>query len=260
MRSLIIYALSTLLALPTGLAIQYSPFLTPNTDSASSFNGIINLDLFRRDSKCPTDCSAMNSQACCPKDTNCAIDGAGNIACCPHNAECTGNLGEGGGAAPTATPASGSKANTASAAAITHAITGSSTVANSFYPYPYLPTTYANAAQCTSSFSSCQLESAKCTSMLEGGGMAVTVSGPGGGVTQEGAMPVSSAESICSSLSVEACHGLALTQCATLGGATGTAAGSFVVGGSANAAPTRCPMALYGMGLGMAVGVAAHVV
>ncbi len=89
--------------------------------------------------------------------------------------------------------------------------------------------------------------------------MAVTINGPGGGVTQEGAMPVPSAESICSSLSVEACHGLALTQCATLGGAGGTAAGAFVVG-SANSAPTRCPMALYGMGVGVAVGVAAQVV
>jgi len=89
--------------------------------------------------------------------------------------------------------------------------------------------------------------------------MAVTIAGPGGGVTQEGAMPVASAESICSSLSVEACHGLALTQCATLGGASGIAAGNFVVG-SANAAPTKCPMALYGMGVGMAVGVAAQVV
>ncbi len=253
-----ILTLSAFLTLPTALATQYSPFLAPNTNPASNFKGLINLDLFRRDSKCPTDCSAMNSQACCPKNTNCAVDGAGNIACCPHNAACTGNLGE-GGAAATAAPASGGKTNTANAAAITHAIAGGSTVANSFYQYPYLPTTYANAAQCTSSFSSCQLESAKCTGMLEGGGMAVTINGPGGGVTQEGAMPVPSAESICSSLSVEACHGLALTQCATLGGAGGTAAGRFVVG-SANSAPTRCPMALYGMGVGVAVGVAAQVV
>ncbi len=89
--------------------------------------------------------------------------------------------------------------------------------------------------------------------------MAVTVNGPGGGVTQAGAMPVASAESICSSLSVEACHKLALTQCATLGSTGGAAAGGFVVG-SANGAPTNCPMALYGMGVGMAVGVAAQVV
>ena len=92
--------------------------------------------------------------------------------------------------------------------------------------------------------------------------MAVTVSGPGGGVTQAGAMVPASAESICSSLSVEACHGLSLAQCSTLTGAAAakTAAGSnaFVVG-SANAAPTRCA-ALYGMGVGVAVGLAGHVV
>ena len=201
----------------------------------------------------------MNNQACCPKNTDCALDEAGDIACCPNGAACTGNLGEPGGVAATQAPGAGSKTVAASGAAMTHAISGGSTVANNYYPYPYLPTTYANAAQCTSSFSSCQLESAKCTGMLEGGGMAVTVSGPGGGVTQAGAMPVPSAESICSSLSVEACHGLALTQCSSLGGAKQTAAGSFVVGGSANAAPTRCPL-LYGVGMGIAVGLAGQAV
>ena len=90
--------------------------------------------------------------------------------------------------------------------------------------------------------------------------MAVTVSGPGGGVTQAGAMPASSAESICSSLSVEACHGLDLVQCSTLGGAAKASGpvNSFVVG-SANAAQTRCA-ALYGMGIGVAVGLAGQAV
>ena len=90
--------------------------------------------------------------------------------------------------------------------------------------------------------------------------MAVTVSGPNGGVTQAGAMPVPSAESICSSLSAEACHGLAVSQCSTLGGAAKTGGGSFVVGGSANAAPTRCAAGLYGMGLGVAMGLAGQVI
>ena len=88
--------------------------------------------------------------------------------------------------------------------------------------------------------------------------MAVTVSGPGGGITQQGAIAPTSAESICSSLSAQACHGLALTQCSTLGGASKTAAGTFV-GGNANAAPTRCAAALYGVGMGVAVGLAGHV-
>ena len=91
--------------------------------------------------------------------------------------------------------------------------------------------------------------------------MDVTVSGIGGGVTQQGAMPVASAESICSSLSAEACHGLQLSQCSTLGGAaktTGSGA-SFIVGGSANIGPTKCA-ALYGVGIGVAVGLAGQVV
>ena len=87
--------------------------------------------------------------------------------------------------------------------------------------------------------------------------MAVTVSGPGGGVTQAGAMVPATAESICSSLSMEACHGLSLAQCSTLtgAGAAKTGAANSFVAGSANAAPRRCGP-LYGMGVGIAVGLA----
>ena len=89
--------------------------------------------------------------------------------------------------------------------------------------------------------------------------MGVTVSGPGGGITQQGAIAPLSAESICSSLSAEACHGLALAQCSTLGGAAQTAAAGTFVAGNANAALTRCAVAFYGVGMGVAVGVAGHV-
>ena len=89
--------------------------------------------------------------------------------------------------------------------------------------------------------------------------MAVTVSGPGGGITQQGAIAPASAESICSSLSAQACHGLAVTQCSTLGGAAKTAAAATFVGGNVNAAPTRCAAALYGVGMGVAVGLAGQV-
>ena len=89
--------------------------------------------------------------------------------------------------------------------------------------------------------------------------MGVTVSGPGGGITQQGAIAPVSAESICSSLSAEACHGLQLSQCSTLGGAAKTAAAGTFVEGSANAAPTRCAAVLYGVGVGVAVGVAGQV-
>ncbi|KAK4694561.1 hypothetical protein P7C71_g3042, partial [Lecanoromycetidae sp. Uapishka_2] len=259
MRHSALHILVALLNIPQILATQYAPFTSPRLSPISHYNGLINLDLFRRDSKCPNDCSNLNSMACCPEKTNCALDEVGNIACCPDNAACTGTAGT--PAAATGAPAKGSGPSTASAAAITHAISGASTVANSFYPFPYLPTTYANAAVCTSSFSSCQLESAKCTGLLEGGGMAVTINGPGGGVTQAGAMMPASAESICSSLSAEACHGLNLAQCSTLGGAKATGTANAFIAGSANAAPTRCA-ALYGMGMGVgvAVGLAGQVV
>ena len=89
--------------------------------------------------------------------------------------------------------------------------------------------------------------------------MGVTVSSPGGGITQQEAMAPASAEFLCSSLSVEACHGLALTQCSTLGGAAKTAAAGTFVEGSANTAPTKCAAVLYGVGMGIAVGLAGNV-
>ena len=90
--------------------------------------------------------------------------------------------------------------------------------------------------------------------------MAVTVSGPGGGVTQAGAIAPASAQSICSSLSAEACHGLATPQCSTLGGAAKTAAAGTFVEGSANAAPTGHVGigSLYGC-VGIAVGLAGQI-
>ena len=89
--------------------------------------------------------------------------------------------------------------------------------------------------------------------------MGVTVSGPGGGITQQGAVAPASAESICSSLSAEACHGLALTQCSTLGGAAKTGAAGTFIEGSVNAAPTRHAGSLYGFGVGVAVGLVGQV-
>lgn len=38
-------------------------------------------------------CSSLgHSNACCPSNTNCALDATGNIACCPFNAVCTGTV------------------------------------------------------------------------------------------------------------------------------------------------------------------------
>lgn len=90
----------------------------------------------------------------------------------------------------------------------------------------------------------------------------MTVSGAQGGITQQGAMAPASAEAICSSLSQEACHGLNLVMCSTLGGAAAKAtnAGSFVVGSATGnvAAPTN-HAGVYGIGIGMAIGIAGQV-
>ena len=231
-------------------AAEYSPFYAPDTSFASG------LHLFQRSSKCANSCASLDSDLCCGKKASCARDDAGNIGCCPERAVCTGIVPGAGSA--TATPAAGS-ATAAPGAAITHAIQGTSTLSNQYYPFPVLPTNYADAADCSKSYSSCQAESAKCTGFVEGGGgYGVTVSGAQGQVTQQAAIPAVSAESICSSLSKEACHGLQESQCSTLGGARSSAGGkSFVFGESSNAgpAPSGCAM-VYGMGVGVALGLA----
>ena len=242
---------SLLLLFSATTADEYSPFLDPLTSPTFEFS------LFRRSDKCATSCANMGANVCCGKKTACALDQAGNVACCPDNAVCTGTIA--GGAAPTKPPSAAST-TAAPGAAISHAISGTSTLSNQYYPFPVLPTAYANAADCSTSFSSCQAESAKCTGFVEGGGYGVTVAGQNGQITQQAAIPAQSAESICSSLSQEACHGLQLAQCSTLGGGASSAGGSFEVGGSSNAGalPTRCRI-MYGMGIGAAVGLAGQI-
>ena len=245
-------------------AAEYQPF-APGLPEDAIQDDFGNFGFFRRsDSKCGTSCAGMGENVCCGKKSVCALDQAGNVACCPINAACTGTISVLGEAAITSGGANTAAAPTAApSGAISHAIKGSSTIANSYYPYPVLPTTYANAGECSSSFSGCQAESAKCTGFIEGGGYGVTIAGGGGGVTQQGAMEPASAEAICSSLSQQACHGLQLSMCSTLGGGSSkpsAAANSFVAGDdSAGAAPTRC-FGLYGVGVGMAVGIVGQMV
>ena len=145
---------------------------------------------------------------------------------------------------------------------ISHGISGTSTISNHYYPFPIMATTYKDAADCSTSYSSCQAESAKCTGFVEGGGYGVTVSGQAGQITQQAAMPASSAESICASLSQQACNGLQLPQCSTLGGAKPTGSGgTFVIGEKSNAGamPSRC-RAMYAVGVGRAIGFAGRVI
>ena len=113
-------------------------------------------------------CSSMGANVCCGKDSVCALDQAGNVACCPNRAACTGSVAA--GSTPTAATSAASQAGPTPGAAISHAISGTSTISNQYYPFPVLPTPFANAAVCTTAYSVCQAESAKCTGYVEGGG------------------------------------------------------------------------------------------
>jgi hypothetical protein len=117
------------------------------------------------------------------------------------------------------------------------------------YPFIYVPTTFANAATCSSYYSLCQSEYSQCTAQLKGR-YGVTVGGAGGaGVTVEAVTATAQATSICSSLSQQACHGLQLNYCATA--ATGT---SNAASGN-GAAPVRTT-SLHDLMLGLMVGIA----
>ena len=254
----------------SSLAEDYAAFIAPLGNAQQGIRYAMH-NLPRGDSKCPNPCatmgySNMGPSVCCPQNAACALDQVGNVACCPDNSVCTGTIAAPNSQTTGATAAASSTAapTGAPSASISHAISGTSTVANSYYPYPVLPTTFAGAADCSSSYTACQAESAKCTGFIEGGGgYGVTVGGQGGIITQQAAIAPVSAEAICSSLSQEGCHGLNVAMCSTLGGAAkATAAGSFVVGSqtsSGGAAPTRGAM-MYGIGLGMAAGIARQVV
>ena len=267
---ILLYATAFALYLsPLSFAEKYAAFIAPVGNAPQGVRYAMH-NLPRGDSKCANSCatmgySNMGPPVCCPQNAACALDQVGNVACCPDNSVCTGTI-----AAPNsqttgaAAAASSTTAPTgAPSASISHAISGTSMIANSYYPYPVLPTTFAGAVDCSSSYTACQAESAKCTGYIEGGGYGVTVGGQGGIITQQAAVAPASAEAICSSLSQEACHGLNVAMCSTLGGAAkATAAGTFVVGSqtsSGKAAPTRTAV-IYGIGLGIAVGIAGQVI
>lgn len=115
---------------------------------------------------------------------------------------------------------------TASASTTAPGITATGpTLTGAPYPFVVIPTTFSNAGACSSYYSLCQSEYTQCTAKLGGGGgYGVTVAAPSGaGVTIPGgggggggsARP--SAQSVCSSLSMDACHGLQMPHCDTYG-------------------------------------------
>lgn len=248
MHTFLTSTLSLLLSLPFSTCNpDYSPFFPPSIEQPN-----IN-QLLPRQNQCSSDgisCANLGSpNLCCKKSALCAVDQAGHIACCPANSACTGTLGS--GAIITSIPTS---------ALVTTAIaTGASVVPNGFFPYAYIPTTYANAAICTQSYSSCQREFTSCTATLgngnSGGGNGVTVNGGGvPGITVQGPVGSVSAASICSSLSLEACHNLQLANCATFPTGTVASTGTFVVPGQGAGGRMR-ERGMWAVGVGVGVVV-----
>lgn len=234
-------------------SVDTAPFAAPEQAEANK-RAFEVLQLLRRsDNNCPSGyspCTSLGkSDACCKKGTNCSRDAADNVACCPTGASCTGSL--------TASATGGSYTGSsfmfpqdATASTTAPSVTGSpgSTLSGA-YPFVYVPTTFTDASTCSSYYSRCQSDYSQCTGALMGR-YGVTVGGNGGaGTTVEAITATSQATSICSSLSVEACHGLGLGYCGTV--KTGTAHEA-----SGNAAVPRRASSLHDLVLGLAVGVA----
>lgn len=93
-------------------------------------------------------------------------------------------------------------------------------VANSYFSFPYAPTSFTNSASCASATRACSQNYDACITNLGNSGYAVTVAVPGGGgTTVNGAERNlgSSATSICASLSTAACAKLQETKCGSFG-------------------------------------------
>lgn len=270
------FRVCSLLLLNLGNVLSdYSPFFSPYIGQSIQDIGGSSRDLLRRQNICGSgfiSCASFGGVgACCKSNAMCALDQAGHVACCPVGSACTGTINAGSVAATGLSSASTMASSQSSPTTKTPSTTGNSaqitgsksTVQNPYFPFVYLPTTFSNAADCSSSFSSCATAFTSCTSSLGGGANGitapgVTITGPGVGATAQSPLPSASAASICSSLSTQACYPLQLTSCPMYGtaGETTPSAATFV---APNAAPTMCA-ALYGIGAGIAVGLAGHVI
>ncbi|KAI1415667.1 hypothetical protein F5Y13DRAFT_156530 [Hypoxylon sp. FL1857] len=192
-----------------------------------------------RDITCPAnyfsceDRGAAFAGTCCENGQLCALDAHSQAACCPTTATCTG-------VAPTGTtPAA-------------------SFVSNTYFSFPYIPTSFANSVACTSALNQCSSNYEACVSELAGtagAGYGVTIVVPGGGgttvaATQGTALPSATATSVCSSLSSEACYNLQSSQCTQ----AGTTGGFYIGTGNDAARPTAACMAGVIAGVGLLVG------
>ena len=260
----------------------FAPFYEPHLDNSLLISNetIIHSsenELRKRDGNCPVNynsCSTLakaDAGACCTSGSICTLDHARNIACCPIGATCTGTIqiatgtttttGTGSGGfvfgTSTTTSTSPNTATTTTSSVATATITGTvSYVNNAYFPFPYIPTTYANSADCNSAYNDCQTNYAACTVDLQGGGgNGVTIVAPGGGTTVAVTttnLGLASVTSICSSLSKAACYGLVTQNCPQFGT-------DFIVSTTTNGAPRQtmgcfAKVAWAGVGLGLAAG------
>jgi hypothetical protein len=255
----------------------FSPYADPLDYADLSFK------LLRRQA-CPggySNCGALgNSGACCPTNQVCARDAAGNVACCPLRAACTGTIGgtgtgpstgtstgpvliggsTGSSATPSVTATSGFLFPSTTTATAAPSFTGS-TIPGAVYPFVFIPTTFANAAECSSYATQCSNQYQSCLATLGGGVNGVTVSGANVGITVQGATTtVAQASSVCSSLSQQACYGLQTGICPQYGSGTATVpptgSGGFAVSSGAGARVTGCAGFIYAVGAGAMIGAA----
>ncbi|KAJ5935416.1 hypothetical protein N7466_004963 [Penicillium verhagenii] len=246
--------------LPAVLSIETAPFSSPE-DAQTNKRAFEVLQILKRSDNCPSGYNACtnegNSDACCISGTTCTKDSADNIACCPTGASCTGSLTGTATSTSTGTTETGSSfvfPQGATATTTTESGTETVSTASGAYPFVYVPTSFVNAQSCSSYYSQCQSEYTGCTEALMGR-YGVTVGGSGGGVTVEAVTATSQATSICSSLSLEACHGLSLAYCASVATATATATDA-----SGNGALPGRSSSLHDLALGLVVGFAGMVI
>lgn len=169
---------------------------------------------------CPTSLGVIFSDICCQSGQLCALDANSNAACCPSGygifskygssllsnevvscrAVCTGTAPTSvSGGNPTFIP---------------------SYVSNSYFSFPYAPTSFPNSAECESAARACSKNYDSCLTKLGGSGYAVTVDVPGGGgttVNGDSRDLGTSATSICASLSNQACSKAQATNCDSFG-------------------------------------------
>lgn len=192
-------------------------------------------------------CSALGAPGlCCSSKAICALDPLNNVACCPLNAACTGTISPVSSVLPTTTAAA------IVTATITPAPTPGGTVPNAYFPFVYLPTSFPNAAACSSSVAGCQATYSSCASSLGSTGANPVTVVANGGVTIIAPVGSVSASQICSSLSGIACYGLQLASCATITGTAPTVQGTFVPGTGVG---ERRRNGGWGVGMGLLLGI-----